>query len=161
MTESELKKHLDSAEQSPKQIAVAVSGLLDETLRYKPAADKWCILEILAHVAEMEIVFAHRLRQMLADKKPVIAPVDQNDWASNLGYMSNLAPEMIALYGVNRHANSRLLRRMNVGGLGKSAYHPELQKDVTVADMVKRMDAHGTDHLAQIERLKKQAVAAA
>lgn len=159
MTESELKKHLDSAEQSPKQIAVAVSGLSDQTLRYKPAADKWCILEILAHLAEMEIVFAHRLRQMLADKKPVIAPVDQNDWANNLAYMSNLAPEMIALYGVNRHANSRLLRRLKAGDLEKSAYHPELQKDVTVADIVEKIDAHGVAHLAQIERLKRQAVA--
>ncbi len=160
MTESELKKHLDSAEQSPKQIAVAVAGLSDQALRYKPAADKWSILEVLAHLAEMEIVFAYRLRQMLADKKPVIAPVDQNDWASNLGYMSSLPPEMIALYGVNRHANSSLLRRLKAGDLQKSAYHSELQKDVTVADMVEKIDAHEAGHLAQIERLKKQAQAA-
>jgi hypothetical protein len=32
VTESELKKHLDSAEKSPKQIAAAVSGLPEKTL---------------------------------------------------------------------------------------------------------------------------------
>ena len=43
MTEAELKKHLDAAEESPKQIAAAVSGLPEKTLRYKPSPDKWCI----------------------------------------------------------------------------------------------------------------------
>ena len=50
MTESEFRKHLDAAEKSPKQIAAAVSGLPDKTLRFKPAPEKWCILEILAHL---------------------------------------------------------------------------------------------------------------
>jgi len=44
MTEADLKKHLDAAEKSPKQIAAAVSGLPDKSLRYKPSPDKWCIL---------------------------------------------------------------------------------------------------------------------
>jgi len=76
MNEGELKQHLEAAEKSPKQIAAAVSGLPDKTLRYKPAPDKWCILEILGHLADIELVYAYRIRQMLADKKPVIAPMD-------------------------------------------------------------------------------------
>ncbi|MGA9680707.1 MAG: hypothetical protein WBQ74_02745 [Candidatus Sulfotelmatobacter sp.] len=52
MTEAELTKHLDTAEKSPKQIAAAVLGLPEKTLRYKPSPDKWCILEILGHLAE-------------------------------------------------------------------------------------------------------------
>jgi hypothetical protein len=44
VTEADLKKHLDAAEKSPKQIAAAVSGLPDATLRYKHAPNKWCIL---------------------------------------------------------------------------------------------------------------------
>jgi hypothetical protein len=66
MTEAELKDHLDAAEKSPKQIAAAVLGLPEKTLRYKPSPDKWCILEILGHLADMEILYAYRIRQMLA-----------------------------------------------------------------------------------------------
>ena len=157
MTEAELKKYLDAAEKSPKQIAAAVSGLSDKTLRYKPASDKCCILEILGHLADMEILYAHRFRQMLADKKPVIAPIDQNDWARNLGYTETPPAELIALYGLNRHANLRLLRRSKSDDLQKSDYHPELNKDITVADYVEKMSSHGANHLEQIERLKKAA----
>ena len=74
MTESELKKHLEAAEKSPKQVAAAVLGLPEKVLRYKPAPDKWCILETLGHLADIEIVYAYRLRQMLADNKPVLRP---------------------------------------------------------------------------------------
>jgi len=159
MTEGELKKHLDAAEKSPKQIAAAVSGLPDEVLRYKPSPEKWCILEILGHLVDIEIVYAYRMRQMLADEKPVIAPMDQNAWASHLGYMETPAPESVALYGLNRHHSLRLLRRLKAADLAKSAYHPELKGNVTVAEMIERMAGHGPNHLVQIERLKKEAKA--
>ena len=157
MTEAELKKHLDAAEKSPKQIAAAVSGLPEKALRYKPSPDKWCILEILAHLVDIEIVYAYRMRQMLADKKPAIAPMDQDDWAKNLGYLQESVPELVALYGLNRHHTLQLLRRLKPGDLEKSAYHPELKRDVTLAEYIGMMGGHGANHLEQIERLKKQA----
>jgi hypothetical protein len=156
MNEAELKQHLEAAEKSPKQIAAAVSGLPDKTLRYKPAPDKWCILEVLGHLADIEIVYAYRIRQMLADKKPVIAPMDGDDWARNLGYTETPPAELVALYGLNRHSTLRLLRRLKPAELAKSAFHPELQRDVTLAEMIEKMSGHGTGHLQQIERLKKE-----
>jgi hypothetical protein len=62
----------------------------------------------------------------------------------------------VALYGLNRHHNLQLLRRLKPVDLEKSAYHPELKHDVTVADYVEKMGTHGANHLQQIERLKKQ-----
>ncbi len=156
MSEGELEKYLDAAEQNPKQIATAVSGLPEKMLRYKPAPGRWCIQEILGHLADVEIVYAYRLRQMLADKKPVIAPMDQNDWARNLGCLETSPAELIALYGLNRHANLRLLRRLKPEDLGKSAYHPETKQDFTVAQLIERMGTHGANHLEQIERLKRE-----
>ena len=157
MTQAELHKHLDAAEKSPKQIAAAVSGLADKTLRYKPAPDKWCILEILAHLADMEILYAYRMRQMIADKNPVLAVINQDDWARNLGYMEESSAELVALYGLNRYHNLQLLRRLQPGDLEKSAYHPELKKDVNLEKYVQMMSGHGANHLQQIERLKEQA----
>ncbi len=158
MTEADLKKHLEAAEKSPKQIAAAVSVLPEKTLRYKPAPDKWCILEILGHLADMEILYAYRIRQMLADQDPVIAPIDQNAWAKNLGYLESSSPELVALYGLNRRANVQLLKRLQAEDLQKSARHPELDRRVTVADYVQMMSKHGPNHLEQIERLKKEAM---
>ena len=157
MTEAEFKKHLDAAEKSPKEIAAAVSGLPEKVLCYKPSPEKWCVLEVLGHLADIEIVYGYRLRQMLADTKPVIAPLDQDAWARNLGYMETPPAELVAFYGIARHHNLRMLRRATAADFSKSAYHPELEREVTVAEIVERMGAHGANHLQQIEKLKRQA----
>ena len=157
MTDVELKANLEEAEKNPRQIAAAVSGLPDKVLRYKPAPDQWSILEVLGHVADVEIVYAHRLRQMLADAAPTIAPMDQNAWAQHLGYLETPAPELIAVYGLIRLHNLRLLRRLKPGDLEKGAFHPELNRRLTVGELIERIAKHGASHLGQIEKLKQEA----
>ncbi len=85
MTNEEFRNHLQSAEDNPNDVSAAVAGLSDAALRYKPAPNKWCILEILGHLADVEIVYGHRLRQMIAQKDSVISPMEQDDWARHLG----------------------------------------------------------------------------
>jgi len=157
MTDAELKQHLEAAEKSPRQIAAAVSGLPDKVLRYKPSPDKWSILEILAHLADMEILYAYRSRQILADKAPAIAPIEPDDWGRHLGYIDTPASESVALSGLMRHHNLRLLRRLNAADLQKGAFHPELKRQLTLEEIMGMMVRHGPNHLEQIEKLKKAA----
>lgn len=157
MTEAEIKRHLDIAAKSPQQVAAAVSGLADAVLRYKPGPDKWCILEVLGHLADVEIVYAYRFRQMLADEGPVLAPIDQDAWARNLDYLVTPAPELVALYGLNRNHTVQLLRRLKAADLDRGAFHPELKRRIIVAELLGTLSAHGAGHLQQIEKLKKGA----
>jgi uncharacterized damage-inducible protein DinB len=156
MTGQEFKRHLDAAERNPEKVAAAVLGLADSVLNYKPAADKWSIREILAHLADTEIVYGYRIRQIIADREPTIAPIDQDAWARNLGYNEVQVAEMIALYSLNRRANLRVLRRLNAQELEKSAFHPEHNRQMKLAEIVEYIDKHGASHLEQIERLKTQ-----
>jgi hypothetical protein len=55
---------------------------------------------------------------------------------------------------LGRHHNLRLLRSLKVSDLSKPAFHPELEREMTVAELVERMGAHGVGHLQQIEKLK-------
>ena len=121
MTEAELKKHLDTAEDSPKQIAAAVLDLPEKTLRHKPSPDKWCILEILGHLADMEILYAYRIRQTLADKDPVIAPIDQDEWAKKLGYLESSPP------GVGRSLRTQSPRQRRVAAVAEGGRLAEIR----------------------------------
>jgi uncharacterized damage-inducible protein DinB len=157
MNEAELKQHIEEAEKGPKRLAAAVSGLSDTTLRHTPAPGKWSILQILAHLADVELIYSYRLRQMLADENPVIAPIDQDNWAKNLGYLDTSPAELVAQYGLNRHHNLRLLRRLKPADLSKGARHPEMDRPMTVEDLVRRFVTHDANHLSQIEKLKRAA----
>lgn len=156
MTADELKKLIAEAEQDPKRLATAVSGVPDAVLRRKPAPDKWSIHEIVGHLADSEIVFAYRIRQVLADKDPKFAPIDQDAWAAHLGYTEAAIPELIAQFGVNRFHSLRLLRRIRPEDLEKSGFHPERNRQVSLAEIVQYWVGHGPNHFAQIERLKKE-----
>jgi hypothetical protein len=157
VTEQELRAKLDALEKDPAKIAAAVAGLSSKTLRYKPAPNKWCILEILAHLADIEISYGYRLRQILADKSPQIGPIDADDWANNLAYMETSAPESVAQHALLRRSNLRLLRRIKPADLERSAFHPEYNRPFSLGELLGQMVKHDPNHLEQIERLKKQA----
>jgi uncharacterized damage-inducible protein DinB len=157
MTLSETKQHIEQVARGPENIAAAVKGVDGKALRYKPAPDKWCILEILAHLADAEVVFGHRIRQCLAETDSTICPMNQDAWAANLGYMDASAEESLAAFRAARAANVRLMRRLKEADLEKSAYHPERKRKVTVGEIIGYMQAHDPNHLGQIERLKAAA----
>ena len=157
MTEQEFKSKLDAAEEEPHLLQAVVSGLPEKVLRYRPARDKWSIQEILGHLADIEVVYAYRMRQILADKDPVIAPMDQDAWAAKLDYMEAPTADLLAQYAIVRRSNVRLLRRIKIEELQKSAFHPELKRQMTLEEWVERLHAHGPNHRAQIEKLKRAA----
>ena len=161
MTEQEFKQTLDAIERGPQAIAAAVAGVETSTLDYKPAPGKWSIREIVAHLADVEILYGYRMRQMLADKDPVIAPIDQDDWARNLNYRTAPVSDSLALHSAARRVNVRLLRQISVADLGRGAFHPEKQRKVTLDELLGMMAGHDPNHLAQIEKLKEQAREAA
>lgn len=156
MTLQELKEKLQAIESGPSLIAAAVASIGDATLRRKPAPDKWSILEILGHLADIEVVYGYRLRQMLADREPAIAPIEQDDWARNLGYLEASPAELLTAYQAARAANLRLLRRLTPADLEKGAFHPERGRKVTVGELIGMMAGHDPNHLGEIERLKQQ-----
>src|SRR5437667_6601678 len=157
MTEQELKEQLEAAERGPREVARAVEGLDEAMLQLQPGPDKWSIQEVLGHLADCEIVYGYRIRQVIADRQPVFAPIDQNEWARHLGYTAASPTELLALYTANRRGNLRLLQSVTAEQLSRSAFHPELQRQMTLAECIERMTSHDGNHLAQIERLKEEA----
>ena len=83
MTEHELGTSLEAAEKNPELVSAAVAGLDEAALRYRPSPDKWSILEVLAHLADVEISHATQSGQSPNDL------MDQRDKA--LDDLSSLA----------------------------------------------------------------------
>jgi len=55
-------------------------------LRRRPAPDKWSPVEIIAHLADVEIVMSWRMRSILAHDGVPIQAFDQEEWVRNLNY---------------------------------------------------------------------------
>ena len=68
VTEAELKTHLDTAEESPKQIAAAVLGLPETTLRYKPKPESIFTTNSREHQGT---TCCHRANQVVSGRQHV------------------------------------------------------------------------------------------
>src|ERR1700679_4236370 len=66
---------------TPAEIGKLLLAIGPEHENTPQAPGKWSAAEIVAHLADCELVFGFRLRQTLAEDAPVIQPFDQDKWA--------------------------------------------------------------------------------
>jgi hypothetical protein len=62
-------------------ILVLIQSESEERLHIRPASGKWSVVEIIAHLAEDEVVVSWRYRQMLEHTGCALGGFDQEKWA--------------------------------------------------------------------------------
>jgi hypothetical protein len=113
-------------------------------------AGKWNAREIVAHLADCEIVFSFRLRQTLADDHPTLQPFDQDRWAAR--YADYDLTAALRLFAAAREWNLLLLDGVSDAERARPVTHPE-RGTMTLWTIVETMAGHDLNHLQQIERL--------
>jgi hypothetical protein len=131
-----------------------LSSLLDkigvEKSTKAPAPGKWSAAEIVAHLADCELVFAFRLRQTLAEDGPVIQPFDQDRWAAT--YAGIAASDALTTFAAMRNWNLVLIRKSLPAAAGRTVTHPE-RGTMTFKTIVETMAGHDLNHLGQLKRI--------
>jgi hypothetical protein len=128
--------------------------LSKKEIRRRPAPGKWSIAEILAHLADAEVVGSWRIRQILgADGTPIQA-YDQNVWAETFRYEDRDPRESLRLFRVLRENNLLLLKAVPRKLWENHGIHAERGKE-TIAQIVRMFAGHDLNHLQQIEKIAK------
>ena len=135
---------------TPGEIARSLDAIGVAKSTLPPAPGKWSAAEIVAHLADCELVFAFRLRQTLAEDSPVLQPFDQDRWAAT--YPGIPAAEALAVFSAMRNWNLRLLGTVLPAAANRPVTHPE-RGTMTFQTIVETMAGHDLNHLGQLERL--------
>lgn len=135
---------------TPDRLSRLTSGLGPDVCDRRPATRKWSVREIIAHLADCEIVFAFRLRQTLTGDHPTLQPFDQGEWAER--YALYDLPSACRLFAATRTWNVKLLRGVSAAERKLPVTHPE-RGTMTLWTIVETMAGHDINHLNQIERL--------
>ncbi len=131
-----------------------MNGLTGEELRRPEAPGKWSILEVIHHLADSELVWAYRLRLVLAEKQPEITGYDQDRWASQLKYREANLQDVLELLGILRKTNLRLISSLSDEELQRAGTHNERGEE-TVEHMIRLYAGHDLVHSNQISRIRK------
>jgi hypothetical protein len=137
-------------EETPKHIeSLARSWSRDRDERsYAPG--KWTARQLLTHLAQIEMMFAVRLRFALAQRDYVVQPFEQDDWMA----VEASQPALAALesYLGLRRMNLALCRSLSAEQRAKPFTHPEFGT-VNVDWLMGWCAGHERHHAPQLETI--------
>ena len=133
----------------------AIQGLTPKQLKWKPEPGKWSIAEVLAHLADAEIVGSWRMRHIAGASGTTVQPFDQDVWASMFRYAERDAKQSLEVFRVLRENNLAMLKTLPKEAWEHYGLHQERGKE-TIAHVVRMFAGHDVNHAKQVEALAAQ-----
>jgi hypothetical protein len=118
--------------------------------RAEPA--RWSAAEVLAHLADVEIVTGWRIRSILSHDGVSIQAFDQDAWADVFSYADVDPRESLATFTAVRRSLVSLLKRVDPARHAHHGMHAERGKE-TIEHLIRLYAGHDLNHLKQIEEL--------
>jgi uncharacterized damage-inducible protein DinB len=148
------KEPLKVQQETPKRLQKLIKPLSKAQLTRRPEPNKWSIAEILAHLADAELVGSWRMRLILGSNGVPIQAFDQDVWAETFAYARRDPKISLEIFRVLRENNLRMLKALPKDLWENYGMHQERGKE-TIAHIVRMFAGHDLNHLAQIEKLAK------
>lgn len=136
------------------ELRAAVAGMTREQLLARPIPGKWSSLEVVAHLADFDPVYAERMKRVIALERPSLLGADETLFAKSLAYHERDAEEELALMDLTRRQMVRTLRTLPDSALARVGVHNE-RGEKTLADLIKGVVDHVRSHLPHIAEKRK------
>lgn len=143
---------LEVLEQTASSIRDTLANVQPARLVRPEAPGKWSVTQVLAHLADSDIVLGWRLRMILAHDRPPIQGYDQDAWAQRLHYADADPNVALAVFDALRRWNLRLLNHASAEDLQRVGVHAERGEE-SAAHLMKLYAAHDLLHRNQIARI--------
>jgi hypothetical protein len=101
----------------------AVQGMTREQLTARPVPGKWSTLEVVAHLADFELVLVDRIKRVIALSTPLLLAADENLFVEKLGYQERDVNEELALLESLRRHTARIVRALRPEQLELTGVH--------------------------------------
>jgi len=146
------KDPLKTQSATPKTLESLLKRAPASKLRKRPAPDKWSVAEILAHLADTEIVVGWRIRSILGAPGTAIQAFDQDAWAAAGNYAKRDPRKSIEQFRAVREANLALYKSLSPEQWKHFGLHAERGEE-SLQRILHMMAGHDINHILQIERI--------
>ena len=136
----------DILERQAEEIEALLGGLSEEQGDFRYAAGKWCIKELVGHVADAERVFCYRALRFSRGDPTELPGFDETRWTPNSGAAARSLRDLASEFAAIRRATLALVRSLTeeqVDRSGVASGHP-----VTVRGQLYILAGHAEHHVA-------------
>jgi hypothetical protein len=151
----EISDLLERFRRGPELAAVVLTGVFGEEEDFTPAPGKWSIRQLIAHLADSELVCAHRMRQILAEDHPTLIAFDQEAWTRNLDYARRKPKASLESYRRLRAENYELLKGVPETAFARAAHHAE-RGQITLRQQIESFAQHDENHARQMQTVREE-----
>src|SRR5580698_9365102 len=124
-----------------KKLLRLIDGVSIAKLRKRPEPDKWSVAEILAHLADVEIVIGWRMRSILGAPGTPIQAFDQDAWVRTGHYEKRDPRKSLEQHRVLREANLALLKSLSAEQWNDYGQHSERGQE-SIERIVRMLAGH-------------------
>lgn len=135
--------------ETPVRLAAFYDRLTEEQVEARPAPGKWNLREVMAHLADCELVWAWRLRYALEQERAELQPFDQDPWAKM--YAQYTLDAAFATFNAVRAWNVAFVAGLTEEEKRKVYFHPERGEE-PLWTLVEIMAGHDLHHLRLLEK---------
>ncbi len=146
---STLQPAISLLEKTPALLEILLRDVPEEILDWKPAVDRWSIREVLAHLGEIEKLYADRAKRMVVDENPKLTKYVPPE---ELEIQKRTARQHLDDFIAARRAHIFFWHSLPASGGNRTAIHPEMGT-VTLLQLLNELANHDLGHLRQISEL--------
>jgi hypothetical protein len=150
---SDIPTLLERFRRGPAVVAGALTGVSGAEEDFVIGAGKWSIRQIAAHLADSELVGAHRMRQVIAEDNPTLIAFDQDAWTKNLDYSRRKSEESLETFRRIRMENYELLKEIPDAAWERTGNHTE-NGPMTLRRLLEGYAGHAESHARQLEEIR-------
>jgi hypothetical protein len=146
---SEILDLLERLRRGAELVAVSITGAAGSEVDFIPEPGKWSIRQIVAHLADAEIVATMRLRQLIAEEHPKLQAWDEKAWATHLDYARRKPSQSLETFRRIRGENYELLKDLAEPTYDRTGLHSE-RGEITLRQLLQAIAEHAENHATQL-----------
>ncbi len=150
-----LAEDLERFRRGAEVLATVLTGAAGEEVDFVPAPGKWSIRQIMAHLADGELVGAHRLRLVIAEDNPTLTAFDQDAWTRNLDYARRKPTQSLDTFRRLRAENYELLKDLPESAFERVGMHTE-NGPMTLRRLLEGYAGHAESHARQLQAIRAE-----
>lgn len=148
-----LQELIDSYLRGPEELREAIAGMTPEQLDARPIPGRWSTREVICHIVDFDMVYADRMKRVIAEHEPTFFPSEPDAFAASLAYSQRDLAGELELLSLLRQQMGTILRGLPQEAFQRTGRHA-VRGPVTLEQLLRAITEHIPHHIRFIEEKK-------
>ncbi len=145
---------VDELDTARRRLLDAAAGLTDLDVRRRPKNDGWSVIEVLAHLSDVDLYYLSEALAIRDESAHRFAYFDDEDWKSaHPRVLTESLPEVQARVDEAQNVALAAVHGMSPATLARTGSHPRGHA-YAVEDVLRRFIGHDQAHTDQIQSIR-------